>query len=70
VLVLLKPNHALTQHGIDPAPFAGYPEAFRYGVPPHGGFALGVERLVRQLVGAQDVRDVTLFPRDIQRLVP
>lgn len=61
---------ALTQRGIDPAPFAGYLEAFRYGMPPHGGFALGVERLVRQLVGAENVRDVTLFPRDIQRLAP
>lgn len=61
---------ALTQRGIDPAPFAGYLEAFRYGMPPHGGFALGVERLVRQLVRAQNVRDVTLFPRDIQRLAP
>jgi nondiscriminating aspartyl-tRNA synthetase len=61
---------ALRERGIDAAPFAGYLEAFRYGMPPHGGFALGVERLVRQMIGAQNVRDVTLFPRDIQRLAP
>lgn len=61
---------ALNERGIDAAPFAGYLEAFRFGMPPHGGFALGVERLVRQVVDAQNVRDVTLFPRDIQRLSP
>jgi nondiscriminating aspartyl-tRNA synthetase len=61
---------ALRERGIDAAPFAGYLEAFRYGMPPHGGFALGVERLVRQITGAQNVRDVMLFPRDIQRLAP
>ena len=61
---------ALRDRGIDAGPFAGYLEAFRYGMPPHGGFALGVERLVRQVVGAQNVREVTLFPRDLQRLVP
>jgi nondiscriminating aspartyl-tRNA synthetase len=61
---------ALRERGIDDAPFAGYLEAFRSGMPPHGGFALGVERLVRQLVGAQNLRDVILFPRDIQRLAP
>jgi nondiscriminating aspartyl-tRNA synthetase len=61
---------ALRERGIDAAPFAGYLEAFRCGMPPHGGFALGVERLVRQLVGAQNVRDVMLFPRDLQRLAP
>ena len=61
---------ALRGRGIDAAPFAGYLEAFRYGMPPHGGFALGVERLIRQLVGAQNVRDVMLFPRDMHRLAP
>jgi nondiscriminating aspartyl-tRNA synthetase len=61
---------ALTTRGIPAEPFAGYLEAFRYGMPPHGGFALGVERLVRQITGAQNVRDVMLFPRDMTRLSP
>jgi len=61
---------ALQERGIDAAPFAGYLEAFRSGMPPHGGFALGVERLVRQVTGVQNVREVTLFPRDLQRLAP
>lgn len=61
---------ALEKRGIASEPFAGYLEAFRYGMPPHGGFALGVERLVRQITGAQNIRDVMLFPRDMTRLAP
>jgi len=61
---------ALAARSIDPASFAGYLEAFRFGMPPHGGFALGVERWIQQLVGAQNLRETTLFPRDINRLVP
>jgi len=61
---------ALTDRGLDAEPFEGYLEAFRHGMPPHGGFALGVERLIALLVGAPNVREVTLFPRDMQRLTP
>lgn len=61
---------ALTERDLDPEPFAGYLEAFRYGMPPHGGFALGVERLIALLIEAQNVREATLFPRDMQRLTP
>jgi nondiscriminating aspartyl-tRNA synthetase len=51
-------------------PFAGYLQAFRYGMPPHGGFALGLERWVARLTGAQNIRETTLFPRDLNRLTP
>ncbi len=61
---------ALGERQIDPEPFRGYLEAFRHGMPPHGGFALGVERMIRQTTGAQNVRDVMLFPRDMSRLAP
>jgi nondiscriminating aspartyl-tRNA synthetase len=61
---------ALDARGLDPEPFEGYLEAFRYGMPPHGGFALGLERWVARLVGARNLRETTLFPRDRYRLVP
>jgi nondiscriminating aspartyl-tRNA synthetase len=61
---------ALGARGIDAAPFEGYLEAFRHGMPPHGGFALGLERLVMQLCGVANVRSIALFPRDLQRLTP
>jgi len=54
----------------DPGPLAGYLDAFRYGMPPHGGFAIGLERWTARLVGAANIREVTLFPRDLNRLSP
>ena len=56
--------------GRETEPYEGYLQAFRYGMPPHGGFALGVERWVAQPVGARNVRETTLFPRDLSRLTP
>ena len=61
---------ALDERGLDAAPFAGYLEAFRHGMPPHGGFALGLERWAARLVGAANVRETALFPRDRSRLLP
>jgi nondiscriminating aspartyl-tRNA synthetase len=52
------------------APLDGYLQAFKYGMPPHGGFAIGLERWVAQLTGASNVRETTLFPRDLNRLIP
>ncbi|MEZ4734971.1 MAG: aspartate--tRNA(Asn) ligase [Caldilineaceae bacterium] len=61
---------ALAARDLSPEPFTGYLEAFRYGMPPHGGFAIGLERLVMQLTGAANLRETTLFPRDLNRLTP
>ncbi len=58
----------LEGHALEP--FAGYLEAFRLGMPPHGGFAIGLERWVARLTGAANIREVTLFPRDLNRLSP
>ena len=61
---------ALARANLSPEPFAWYLEAFRYGMPPEGGWAIGLERLVSQLIGAPSVKLVTLFPRDLTRLAP
>lgn len=61
---------ALSAAGMSPEPFSHYLEAFRFGMPPHGGFAIGLERLLMQLLGASNLRLVTLFPRDLNRLAP
>lgn len=63
-------RRAMAVRGIPEAPFTGYLEAFAHGMPPHGGFALGVERWIARLVGAENVRETTLFPRDLHRLTP
>jgi nondiscriminating aspartyl-tRNA synthetase len=49
---------------------SGYLAAFRHGMPPHGGFAIGLERFLARLTGAANVRETTLFPRDLHRLAP
>jgi nondiscriminating aspartyl-tRNA synthetase len=60
----------MTERGINPDPFVGFLEAFKYGMPPEGGFAIGAERLVARLTGADNIRETTLFPRDVTRLTP
>jgi nondiscriminating aspartyl-tRNA synthetase len=61
---------ALERAGLSGDGMSGYLEAFRYGMPPHGGFAIGLERFVARLTGVQNVREVTLFPRTMTRLEP
>jgi nondiscriminating aspartyl-tRNA synthetase len=61
---------ALAARGEDPLAYESYLQAFRYGMPPHGGFAIGLERWVSRLTGAANVRETTLFPRDRNRLTP
>lgn len=47
-----------------------YLQAFQYGMPSHGGFGLGLERLTQTIIGLKNVKEATLFPRDINRLSP
>jgi nondiscriminating aspartyl-tRNA synthetase len=62
-------NNAI-EWGIDPQAIDGYLQAFKYGMPPHGGCAIGLERLVMQVAGLHNLREATLFPRDLDRLSP
>lgn len=50
--------------------FKHYLEAFKYGMPPHGGFGMGLERLTQKIIGLANVKEASLFPRDINRLAP
>jgi nondiscriminating aspartyl-tRNA synthetase len=61
---------ALAARGEGTEEYAGYLQAFQHGMPPHGGFAVGLERWVARLIGVENVRLATLFPRDITRLSP
>jgi aspartyl/asparaginyl-tRNA synthetase len=53
---------ALAERGEDPGPYAGYLQVFAHGMPPHGGFAIGLERWTARLTGAANVRPAALFP--------
>jgi nondiscriminating aspartyl-tRNA synthetase len=58
------------EKGIDPATIEDYLNIFKFGMPKHGGFGMGVERFTHAILGVQNVREVTMFPRDVQRLRP
>lgn len=59
---------ALEKKGLDPEKFRFYLQAFKYGLPPHGGFGMGLERLTAKLLGLENVKEATLFPRDMNRI--
>ncbi|MBP9759891.1 MAG: aspartate--tRNA(Asn) ligase [Candidatus Pacebacteria bacterium] len=54
--------------GLDPELFAFYLQAFKYGMPPHGGTGLGLERLTQKMLGLENVKEAALFPREINRI--
>lgn len=56
--------------GMELSKFADYLQCFQYGMPPHGGLAIGLERLAKQLLGLANVREASLFPRDRSRISP
>ena len=55
---------------MDPADFENYLTMHKYGLPPHGGFGLGLERIVQKLLELDNIREASAFPRDRNRLVP
>jgi tRNA synthetases class II (D, K and N) len=61
---------ALARPGEDAAPYASYLDVFAHGMPPQGGFAIGLERWTARLTGAANIRQTALFPRDLHRLSP
>jgi len=60
----------MEEQGVDPDNFEFYLDAFRYGAPPHGGYGLGIDRLVKGLADLDNVKEAILFPRDPDRLEP
>jgi len=58
----------IREWGNDPANFGMYLQAFEYGMPPEGGFAMGLERITKDILGLSNVREASLFPRDMERV--
>jgi len=63
-------ERSLTSRGISPSSFESHLKMFEIGMPPHGGLAIGLERLTAQVLHLSNVRDATLYPRDRYRLTP
>jgi len=65
-----KLKSRLKEQGLDPSKFTNHLQAFDWGMPPHAGWGLGLERLMTTLIGIDNVREVVLYPRDPDRLTP
>lgn len=58
----------IKDRGMDPKNFEMYLQAFKYGMPPEGGFSFGLERITMKLLNLSNVREASLFPRDMERV--
>ncbi|HVT01021.1 MAG TPA: aspartate--tRNA(Asn) ligase [Patescibacteria group bacterium] len=63
-----KLEEAIKSRGMDPKEFSMYLQAFEYGMPPHGGFSFGLERMTMKMLELKNVREASLFPRDMERI--
>ena len=55
---------------LNPKEFEFYTTPFKYGAPPHGGFGMGIDRLVTFILDLPNIRESVLFPRDVDRIGP
>ncbi|HVZ12322.1 MAG TPA: aspartate--tRNA(Asn) ligase [Patescibacteria group bacterium] len=58
----------IKERGMNPSDFEMYLQAFKFGMPPHGGFSFGLERMTMKLLELKNVREASLFPRDMERI--
>ena len=65
-----KIKERLKEQGLDPSKFTNHLQSFDWGMPPHAGWGMGLERLLTTLMGIDNVREVILYPRDPDRLTP
>jgi nondiscriminating aspartyl-tRNA synthetase len=63
-------EHALSAKGIKPESFEDHLKMFELGMPPHGGLAIGLERLTALILGISNIREATMYPRDRNRISP
>ncbi len=61
---------SLKRRNLDAEQFKDYLDIFKYGIPPHGGWGLGSERIIQKLLGLGSIKEAVLFPRDVKRLTP
>jgi len=59
---------SMKDKGLNPESFSYYLQAFKSGLPPHGGFGMGLERLTQKMLGLSNIKEATLFPRDLNRI--
>jgi len=60
----------VNEKGLNPENLEWFTKFFKYGVPPHGGFAIGIERFVQAILSLPNIREAVLFPREPDRILP
>lgn len=60
----------IKNQGLKGKDFTFYLNSFRYGMPPHGGFGMGIDRVIKQMLNLENIRETVLFPRDLKRVTP
>ena len=58
----------IKSRGLDPEKFSFYLQTFKYGMPPHGGCSTGLERMTARMLELSNVKEASLFPRDLNRI--
>ncbi len=61
---------SIKKHKFNPEDFSHYLEVFKFGMPPHGGWGMGSERIVQKILGLKSIKQAALFPRDVKRITP
>jgi asparaginyl-tRNA synthetase len=67
---IISITERIKKEGLNPAAYDWYVDLRKYGSVPHGGFGLGIERLIRWITNAEDIKDTVLFPRTMSRVMP
>lgn len=62
--------HNMEKKGVKPEGLEFYLDTFKFAMPPHGGWGMGSERLIQQILGLKSIKEAVLFPRDVKRLTP
>ena len=60
----------MERQDVDKSNFSFYLEAFKFGMPPHGGYGLGIDRMIQKIAELDNIKEAILFPRDPDRLTP
>lgn len=60
----------MKKKGIKPKGMEFYVDTFKYAIPPHGGWGMGSERIIKQILNLESIKEAILFPRDVKRLIP
>jgi nondiscriminating aspartyl-tRNA synthetase len=63
-------KNSIVKHGLKPEDFEHYLDIFKLGMPAHGGWGLGSERIVQKILALGSIKEAILFPRDVKRITP